>query len=411
MKVCKVTWRNKSYMDKRFADAPQMAAQAYETLRQFVYADFMGTSDAWGDGLRRLGVDAIDVPLRIGQLEKAWWAEFGSAGALPSSDEITAAVLKQQNPDVLIVEGLEKYQASELRRFHEWLPNLKVLAASSGNEILDPEIFRELDLFFSIRPVLVKQAQDAGCAAYRIANGFDDRILPLIGETEHSNDFVFCGTIHPGEKYHEERRRILEEVCKANTALIYTDSNLSFKTALPEYVVKLGAFAVAHTLSRLGVPLDKMPGGAQLQTARSWSRPPEFNWSPAIARAARPAVFGLDMFRTLASARVTINVQPGNADRYATNMRLLEATGVGTCLVCDTAVDMDDFFADDEIVTFSSADEAVEKVKYLIDHPHEAEAIGERGKSRTMKDHTYATRMRLVGESLSSALSASRGRQ
>lgn len=358
----------------------------------------MGTSDAWGDGFRRLGQDAIDVPLRIGQLEEAWWKEHGGKGPMPDSDTVTKAVLLQVSPDILIVEGLERYSVAEIDRFRLWLPKLSLLIGTSGNEINDAEIFRPLDLFLSIRPKLVEMAKAAGRPAFRVPTGFDDRVLPLIGPVAKTQDFVFSGQVHGGEKYHDRRRAILEEVLASVKGAVYSDTNLSLAKALPEFLTKVGAWAAARMLDGVGIPLEKLPGARQLQAARSWDRPPRLTWSPTLARASRPAVFGLDMFRTLASARLTINVQPGLADKYATNMRLFEATGAGACLVTDTADDIRDFFAEDEIVTFDSAEEAVEKVKYLVAHPNDAAAIADHGQAKTLRDHTYAKRMGLVLE-------------
>ena len=71
------------------------------------------------------------------------------------------------------------------------------------------------------------------------------------------------------------------------------------------------------------------------------------------------------------------------------NIRVFEATGLGTCLISDRGKEMSEFFdSGKEIVTFSSAQEAIEKINYLLQHPNERKAIAKAGQDRTLKEHT-----------------------
>jgi spore maturation protein CgeB len=74
-------------------------------------------------------------------------------------------------------------------------------------------------------------------------------------------------------------------------------------------------------------------------------------------------------------------------------MRLFETTGVGTCLVTDWKSNLGELFEPDrEVVTYRSAEECVDKVKWLLEHPAEREDIARSGQSRTLKDHSFAQR-------------------
>jgi spore maturation protein CgeB len=74
-------------------------------------------------------------------------------------------------------------------------------------------------------------------------------------------------------------------------------------------------------------------------------------------------------------------------------MRLFEATGVGTCLLTDWKDNLPKLFEPEkEVVTYKSVEECIEKVKWLLDHPQEREAIAKAGQARTLKDHTFAQR-------------------
>ena len=50
---------------------------------------------------------------------------------------------------------------------------------------------------------------------------------------------------------------------------------------------------------------------------------------------------------------------------------------------------MSEFFVSGkEIVTFSSTEDAVEKIDYLLRHPNERRTIAKAGQERTIKEHT-----------------------
>src|SRR5258708_25018123 len=115
--------------------------------------------------------------------------------------------------------------------------------------------------------------------------------------------------------------------------------------------------------------------------------------------------WGLDAYRILARSRVALNRHGDVAEGFANNMRLYEATGVGTCLLTDSRKDLDRFFdVGKEVVTYDSADDCVEKIKYLLDHEDERAAIAAAGQVRTLKEHTYRQRMQELAEILGEVL-------
>ncbi|MFM6368666.1 MAG: glycosyltransferase, partial [Dolichospermum sp.] len=50
------------------------------------------------------------------------------------------------------------------------------------------------------------------------------------------------------------------------------------------------------------------------------------------------------------------------------------------------------FEPEKEVVTYKSVEECIEKVKWLLDHPQEREAIAKAGQVRTLRDHTFDKR-------------------
>lgn len=101
------------------------------------------------------------------------------------------------------------------------------------------------------------------------------------------------------------------------------------------------------------------------------------------------------MYRTLARSKITLNRHIDVAENNANNMRLFEATGVGSLLITDRKDNLHELFEiGKEVVAYSSKEEAAELINYYIAHPEEAAAIAQAGQQRTLSEHTYAQRMK-----------------
>lgn len=70
------------------------------------------------------------------------------------------------------------------------------------------------------------------------------------------------------------------------------------------------------------------------------------------------------------------------------NFRLFDLCAFGVCQVCDNKSNLGKVFKlDEEIVGYTSFDEAIDKLSFLIDNPRYAEKIARAGKERFMKDY------------------------
>ena len=75
-------------------------------------------------------------------------------------------------------------------------------------------------------------------------------------------------------------------------------------------------------------------------------------------------LYSIDYYNVIRKSKLTLN---RHRDELADgpNIRVFEATGLGTCLISDRGKEMDKLFdSEKEIVTFSSAQEAIEKINY-----------------------------------------------
>lgn len=105
--------------------------------------------------------------------------------------------------------------------------------------------------------------------------------------------------------------------------------------------------------------------------------------------------WGLDMYNLLINSKMTVTKHISSvAGQFANNMRLYEATGVGTLLITDCKDNLHEMFAPGkEVVTYRDADEAAEQISYYLAHEEERKQIAAAGQRRTLQEHTYLHRM------------------
>lgn len=124
--------------------------------------------------------------------------------------------------------------------------------------------------------------------------------------------------------------------------------------------------------------------------------------SPLHAHA-KGAVWGRDMYNVLRRSKITLNSHINSTGGVAANMRLYEATGVGTLLLTDNLRGLPDLFTPGQhVAAYDSPADCVAKIKYYLAHDAEREKIAAAGQQHTLGHHTYDHRaaeiLRLVAK-------------
>jgi hypothetical protein len=323
-------------------------------------------------------------------LQRAWAAErglrFDEDGWL---FEITTAQVIDFKPDVLLVADYSTVTAAYLRRLKEVCPSIRLVLGWCGAPYDDGSVFRECDVVLSCVPELVTHFREAGHRSRHVNHAFAPRVLEKLGPPSGpTTDFVFVGSVFKSDRFHVGREKLL--------ARLVEETGLQIWSGVASQSVR----AEAARASRLSSPRAlagaarraarrMLGGGAPTQT--------QTGVDARVVERARPALFGLDMFRQLRAGRVALNTHIDISTHSASNMRLFEATGVGACLLTDSKENLRELFEPDaEAVAYHDADECVEKVKYLLGRESVRRSIAAAGQCRTLRDHTFASRAALV---------------
>ncbi len=99
-----------------------------------------------------------------------------------------------------------------------------------------------------------------------------------------------------------------------------------------------------------------------------------------------------EMPQVFSSSKVNLNPTL-RANRTGIPLRIVDVLGCGGFLLTNHQPELDDFFNDDEIVTYENHEEAIEKIDYFLKHDDERKEIARNGYERVKTDFNYTDRL------------------
>lgn len=339
-----------------------LIGQPYADQRQRLLDQVFGTSDFYSRHLKAMGHEAQDLIVNCKPLQRTWarenqvrYSEMALRlpsrllrlpgigpwlSALPGLVEIAVEQIKATRPDVLYCQDLWFLTPQKLA---ELRPYARLIVGQIASPLPPKAYLQGFDLITTSFPHFVPRLRAMGIASEYFRIGFDTRVLELLGPVTPDIDASFVGGI---SRHHGKALPMLEYLAR-------------------------------HT------PISFFGYGAGSLNRQS----------PIVPRH-KGEVWGLDMYRALARSRVTLNRHINVAENFANNMRLYEATGVGSLLITDRKDNLGELFEiGKEVVAYDSPEEAAELIRYYTAHPEEARAIAQAGQARTLREHTYQHRM------------------
>lgn len=329
--------------------------------------DFFAGAGVWKDALEALGdFEVWEIALNAGFVQQAWAAERKIPyGAESWVQDIFLAQCREYRPDVLFALGFDVLTPDFLRRIKQDLPGLRVVSYE-GIALAAPRRFSATDLMLSCAEFILEPYRAAGLRCALLPHGFDRRILACIEQRPARYPATFIGSLVLGPNNHQARLRWLDQVARACPVELFLQMDSTARLAA----------------SRLKQAL-KERAAAPLRAAREEV--------PAVYRlnlGNHGGVFGLRMFQALSDSGLTLNRHIDAAGNHAANMRLFEATGAGVCLLTDWKPNLGEIFEiDREVIAYRSTEECVDKLRFLLAHPAECQAVGRAGQQRTLRDY------------------------
>lgn len=394
MRLQRITTNYPSFLRDFYARRARLDREPYSVQHRALMENSSGWADFWAVALSRLGVETDEVISNVEPMQKAWAREHGVAYTEDGwLFEITTAQVKAFRPDVLFVNDYVTFTAAYLKELRRACPFIRLVLGWCGAPYKDPSVFHEYDIVLSSAPELVEDFRAQGHRSYHLNHAFEPRVLERIDLTaEPDTDFAFIGSILKRNRFHEERERLLLALVEKTNLQIWAEVNqLSWRERCGLRARQL-AYDAVQLAQRAGVSERLLRAAPPTAKVLRWEARPSVveEVDPRLVRRAHPSLFGLEMFQRLRLSRVSLNTHIDLSSRYASNMRLYEATGVGSCLLTDWKANLPELFEPDaEVVAYRSPEECIEKVRYLLEHEEERRSIAASGQRRTLREHTF----------------------
>jgi spore maturation protein CgeB len=349
-----------------------------------------------------LGTEAVCIIENADFLQEKWAQENNIK--FKGNKQLVFDQIRSYNPDVLWIENISYSEIGWIDYIRSALPSVRLIIASHCAPF-NPGIierFKNLDFIITCTPGLKKDFENNGLRAYCVYHAFNPEVLNKInGENPFEiNDFIFSGSLFMGSGYHGKRLELIEKILTENIGLkIYGNLERHYKIKAKQFLYYIYRLLDNFNSGRFfkRIPL--------LNKYEDYKNSPVSNYSELLRASTNPPIFGMDMFKLLRNAKITLNIHGEVAGDYAGNMRLFEATGVGSCLLTDNKTNMNDLFiCGEEVVVYNSFEECIEKAKWLLENEKERNQIAKAGQERTLKTHNVEARCRLLIDIISKEL-------
>lgn len=354
-----------------YTQHPGLEDQPYGEQMRVRMESLFGVADFYSCNLCRLGHAAWDILVNNEYMQGVWAREHGlrlpkdwewrlqlRRGIVPwigrvrnqkSLYRILTAQIKHYKPDVLVNLDMYGMPISFLREVKKELRLLIGLAEPPV--LLNKQNWGIYDFVLAPSEGMFDYFHGVGIKAELVRFGFEPRALSILSPgSQKTIPVSFIGSIG---RHHSRRVELLEKLC-------------------------------------------------------TWIGDSVFVWAPSIdglspASSIRDryqgTAWGSELYQTLSNSKVTLNCHIDVAGQFADNIRLFEATGMGTLLITDWKVNLHRMFeSEKEVIVYRSSEECVELIKYYVEQDEEREVIARAGQQRTINEHTYYQRMQELVE-------------
>lgn len=352
------------FLEWLYEENPGLEQKSYDEQLHARMQSLFGVADFYSSNLKKLGQEAYDFYLNNQNLQKAWAKEHGMKlsperawqfrlrrGVVPWISlsenrkwllEILGGQIRHYQPSILLNQAMSSISPQFLK---EMKPYIRLLVGQhAATELPKSTSWGCYDLVISSFKPTLDWFRKMGIPSELSRLAFEPRVLSVLGDREITFDISFIGNFFRG--IHDSRLKFIEQLCDNFGEMKIWGPNVNH-------------FSSSYSLSKH-------------YFGQAWGR---------------------EMYQILQNSKITLN-HHGDIPPYANNMRLFEATGVGTLLLTDWKKNLSEIFEPGkQIVAYRNSEECVDLIRYYLENDDERRAIARAGQEWTLRQHTYYHRM------------------
>ena len=385
MRILVLTTDYPSYLTWLYERNPGLAEASYAEQHKIRGDSLFGVADFYSRNFGDLGHQAVEIHVNNIWMQSAWAREQGMSVPVPppatahesletsalvmrlkrklrpyraalaplakrlgfrlalkpAERQILMAQIEAMNPDVILNQELDVIGSDIM---HAVKRPGRVIIAQYGNEPPPDLDVTPYNFGVSLIPFIVDFYRQRGLPAEQVHLGFEPSVLDRLGPAPVKDiEVSFVGNLSSG---HGKRIELLEAIAR-------------------EFPIQLW--------------LPNLKGIAR---------------NSPLHDHYRGEAWGYEMYNVLRRSKITLNSHIDAARGMAGNMRLYEATGVGTFLLTDDLPNLPSLFEPGvHVGTYDSIEDCLQKVRRYLKDDVERENIAHAGQAHTLHNHTYRQRV------------------
>jgi len=265
-------------------------------------------------------------------------------------DEVLVAQLKKIKPDVVFVYSTIWIDAKTIEKIKLFTQKIILQWSCPISEQWKKLAFNKFDFIVSASKPLVDHFRKKDLKAFYLQQAFDEDILNNIDKTnKRLNDVVFIGNFTLGHDYR---------------------------------------FEVIEYLLCNKVNIDIYGGGKEKLPKNS-----------LLIKKIKPPLEGINMHNIYNKYKLALHIHGEGIKNdgidwssFSGAKRNFEITGIGTALLTSYQNNLQELFNEDEILTFKTKEECLEKINLYLTQPDKLSTIAKAGQQKTLKEHTFKKR-------------------
>jgi hypothetical protein len=398
--LLKITSFYKDFLTGYYLSNPQITGKSFYEQYKHLMDQGYGYSDYFPRYLRKNHkIRSFEYVHNAAPLQQAW-ARENSASSM--GDDLLLEQIAQFQPEVLFFQDSSSFHGAFFERVRKKVNSVNLLVGHicSPYTAANMEAFRHFDLMLTCSEKFREELTQHGIRAYLFPHAFESTLAPKPEPNRiPDNDIIFIGSLLYRSEFHHERIAYMEEILGNGLPL----TMYGMIENDPWHILKLkqAAYLGLKGAERLG-----MKGHLKNPRLRKITQLNEIPVRAPYSRAIKQGIikdqlYGKNMLKEISNHAISFNMHARVAGEYAANVRMYEVTGAGSLLVSDHKRNIPELFEPgEEILTYRSKEECIEKLRWALDNPEKAAEIAARGQKRTLNDHSVEKRVELLLEIL-----------
>jgi hypothetical protein len=344
----------------------------YEKVAKLFFGLKVAYSNSFSRCMNDLHNKSEEIIFNLNYLQRLW----NSKSNTNSNFEILLKQIEEYKPDVIFFQGAPPISIRELKMIKKKFPFIKKTVIHCGFQIND-EILEETDVLLLASPHLYNLYKEKIKNIHIIYHYFDEDVLNHVKLPSKKNYLVFCGkTGSLNNKDHYTRFNLLNKICYNFDIKCYSQE-FSKKENKP-----LSQFKTINLFLKRILKRDI------------------FLHDNHLTKILEP-VFGLEMYQKIIESHAVLNSHVNYNKEpidFSANMRLFEATGVGTAVFTENSKNIYEIFNKDQIIVYKNDDDLISKINYYQNNLDELIVIGKKSQEHTLKFHTAKVRIKEINQ-------------